>query len=339
MTSVLPVDHPPVKTPKTGVLLLNLGTPDGTTFAPMWRYLREFLSDKRVIEVPRPIWLPILYGPILTFRPRKSGKAYAEIWDQERGDSPLRLIAQDQAAALQERMPEVVVELGMRYGNPSTHDALQRLVDAGCQQILCAALYPQYAASTTATAYDQVFRSLMKMRWQPAVRTLPTYHDDPAYIDALAEDTMRQLGALDFEPERILTSYHGVPKSYLMKGDPYHCLCHKTTRLLADRLPKDAPRLEVTFQSRFGPAEWLKPYTDKTLEAHAKAGMKRVAVTMPGFSVDCLETLEEIGIGLKEEWHENGGTDFAALTCLNAEKPAIDLIETLVRRNLSGWVS
>ena len=337
MTSPLPADHPPVKAPKTGVLLLNLGTPDGTTFAPMWRYLRQFLSDKRVIEVPRAIWLPILYGPILTFRPRKSGKAYAEIWDQERGDSPLRLIAHDQAEALRARMPDVEIAVGMRYGNPSTDSAIQQLVDAGCQRILCAALYPQYAASTTATAYDQVFRRLMKMRWQPAVRTLPSYHDDPAFIDALAEDTLRQLNELDFEPERLLTSYHGVPKSYLMKGDPYHCLCHKTTRLLAERMPKDAPPLEVTFQSRFGPAEWLKPYTDKTLEAHAKAGMKRVAVTMPGFSVDCLETLEEIGIGLAEEWHENGGTDFAALSCLNASKPSIDLIETLVRRNLSGW--
>ena len=338
MTSPLPPEHPPVKSPKVGVLLLNLGTPDGTTFAPMWRYLRQFLSDKRVIEVPRALWLPILYGPILTFRPRKSGHAYAEIWDKERNDSPLRLISHDQAADLQARLPEVAVAVGMRYGNPSTQSALDQLIDAGCQKILCAALYPQYAASTSATAYDEVFRCLMKMRWQPAIRTLASYHDDPAYIDALAEDTLRQLEALDFEPERLLTSYHGVPKSYLLKGDPYHCLCHKTTRLLTARLPKDAPPLQVTFQSRFGPAEWLQPYTDKTLEAHAKAGMKRVAVTMPGFSVDCLETLEEIGIGLKEEWHDNGGTDFAALSCLNTSAPAMTLIETLVRRNLEGWL-
>lgn len=338
MTSPLPPEHPPVKSPKVGVLLLNLGTPDGTTFVPMWRYLRQFLSDNRVIEIPRALWLPILYGPILTFRPRKSGQAYAEIWDQERNDSPLRLISHDQAADLQARLPEVAVAVGMRYGNPSTQSALNQLIDAGCQKILCAALYPQYAASTSATAYDEVFRCLMKMRWQPAIRTLASYHDDPIYIDALAEDTLRQLEALDFEPERLLTSYHGVPKSYLLKGDPYHCLCHKTTRLLTARLPKDAPPLQVTFQSRFGPAEWLQPYTDKTLEAHAKAGMKRVAVTMPGFSVDCLETLEEIGMGLKEEWHDNGGTDFAALSCLNTSAPAMSLIETLVRRNLEGWL-
>ncbi len=333
----LPTDHPPIQAPKTGVVLLNLGTPDGTGFVAIWRYLREFLSDRRVIDVPRVLWLPILYGPILTFRPLKSGRAYAEIWDQKRGDSPLRLISLDQAEALRARLPEIEVAVGMRYGNPSTRSAVRHLIEAGCQRILCAALYPQYAASTTATAYDQVFRCLMDLRWQPAVRTLPSYHDDPAYIEALASDTLRQLEGLDFDPECLITSYHGVPKSYLKKGDPYHCLCHKTTRLLAEHLPKDAPPLEVTFQSRFGPAEWLQPYTDKTLEAHAISGMKRVAVTMPGFSVDCLETLEEVGIGLAEEWRVNGGTHFAALSCLNASEAAMDLIESLVRRNLAGW--
>ena len=334
----MPPNHPHIKKSKTGVVLLNLGTPDDTGFKSMWRYLREFLSDRRVIELPRILWLPILYGPILTFRPRKSGRAYAEIWDQERNDSPLRLISQDQAAALKARLPDVEIAVGMRYGNPSTQAAIQQLVEAGCQKILLAALYPQYAASTTATAYDQAFRCLMALRWQPAVRTLPSYHDDSAYIDALAQDTLRQLETLDFDPERLITSYHGVPKSYLLKGDPYHCFCHKTTRLLAQKLPKDTPPLEVTFQSRFGPAEWLQPYTDKTLKSHAKMGIKRIAVTMPGFSVDCLETLEEIGIGLAEEWYADGGSHFAALSCLNASEASIDLIETLVRRNLSGWL-
>ncbi|RYG94351.1 MAG: ferrochelatase, partial [Alphaproteobacteria bacterium] len=257
----LPSGHPPIRQPKIGVLLLNLGTPDGTDYWSMRRYLGEFLSDRRVIETSPLIWQPILQGIVLTTRPSKSGANYQRIWDQAENDSPLRVITKRQVKALQARMPEVIVEYGMRYGNPSTEAGVKALLDAGCQKILFAPLYPQYSATTTATANDKAFEALKKVRWQPSVRTLPSYFDTPEYIAALATSIQDGVAKLDFTPDIILTSYHGMPKQYLMAGDPYHCQCLKTTRLVREYLGWPTDKIRVTFQSRFGPTEWLQPYT------------------------------------------------------------------------------
>ncbi|MEP9389784.1 ferrochelatase [Mesorhizobium sp. KR9-304] len=340
-TGPLPAGHPPVKPRKTGVLLVNLGTPDGTDFKSMWRYLREFLSDPRVIELPRPIWYPILYGIVLTTRPKKSGANYARIWNREKDESPLRTYTRSQAeklAAAFGDLPQVVVEWGMRYGNPSTRSAVQQLADKGCDRILAFPLYPQYSATTTATANDQLFRALMKMRLAPAVRTVPPYYDEPVYIDALARSLQASLAKLDFEPEVVLASYHGIPKPYFEKGDPYHCHCQKTTRLLRERLGWDDKRLITTFQSRFGAQEWLQPYTDKTVERLAKEGVKSIAILNPGFSVDCIETLDEIGREVRDEFLHAGGTNFAHIPCLNDSPEGMEVIEILVRRELLGWI-
>lgn len=337
----LPEGHPPVANGKVGVLLINLGTPDGTSYWPMRRYLREFLSDKRVIEWSRWFWFPILYGIVLITRPKKSGKAYAEIWNRELDESPLRTITRSQSEKLAAAFAgddRIVVDWAMRYGQPSIEDKLKVLQAAGCERILVYPLYPQYSASTTATVNDKVFAALMKMRWQPALRTVPPYHDDPVYIDALAESIETTLKGLDFEPEMVLASYHGIPQSYFDKGDPYHCHCHKTTRLLRDRLGWDKDRLKITFQSRFGPEEWLQPYTDKTVEALAEGGVKRIAVINPGFVADCLETLEEIAGEAGEIFEEHGGEHFAHIPCLNDSEPGMRVLEAVVRRELSGWV-
>lgn len=339
--SPLPADHPGFKMGKIGVLLLNLGTPDATDYWSMRRYLKEFLSDPRVIETPKLIWWPILNGIILSVRPKRSGANYDKIWDREAGDSPLRVIARAQAEKLSQRMAgdeRIVVDFAMRYGNPSTKDRLQALKDQGCDRILLVPLYPQYSASTTATANDKAFDALKKMRWQPAVRTTPTYHDDEAYVAAIARSITDGIAKLDFEPQTVITSYHGVPRSYLDKGDPYHCFCHKTTRLVREKLGWAPEKLILTFQSRFGPAEWLQPYTDKTLEALPGKGIKNVAILTPGFSVDCLETLEEIAMEGKESFLEAGGENYAYIPCLNDSEPGMDVIETLVRRELSGWL-
>ena len=339
--SVLPAGHPPVPGKKIGVLLVNLGTPDGTDFKPMWRYLREFLSDKRVIELPRAIWYPILYGIVLTARPKKSGANYARIWNQERNESPLRTFTRSQGEKLAEALadlPHVVVEWGMRYGNPSTESAVRRLTEQGCDRILALPLYPQYSATTTATANDQLFRALMKLRHAPAVRSVPPYYDEPAYIDALAVSLEKSLAALPFKPELVIASYHGIPKPYFEKGDPYHCHCQKTTRLLRERLGWTGKQLMTTFQSRFGAQEWLQPYTDKTVEQLAKDGVKSIAVINPGFSVDCIETLDEIGREVREEFLHAGGEQFAHIPCLNDSAEGMAVIETLVRRELQGWV-
>ena len=337
----LPAGHKPVKAGKIGVLLVNLGTPDGTDFKSMWRYLREFLSDKRVIELPRAIWYPILYGIVLTTRPKKSGANYARIWNRERDESPLRTFTRAQneklASALTD-LPQVIVEWGMRYGNPSTASAVRRLTEQGCDRILTFPLYPQYSATTTATANDQLFRALMKLRHAPAVRTVPPYYDEPVYIDALASSIEKHLATLDFEPEVILASYHGIPKPYFEKGDPYHCHCQKTTRLLREKLGWDDRRLITTFQSRFGAQEWLQPYTDKTVEQLARDGIKSIAVVNPGFSVDCIETLDEIGREAAETFHHAGGKNFAHIPCLNDSTEGMAVIEMLVRRELSGWI-
>ncbi len=337
----LPDGHPRVAVGKTAVLLVNLGTPDATTYGAMRRYLSQFLSDKRVIEYPMWLWQPLLQGIILTVRPSKSGAAYKSIWNTERDESPLRTFTRAQAEGLADRMGRdgVVVDWAMRYGQPSIPERLQALQDQGCDRILVAPLYPQYSATTTATVVDEVSRYLLKSRWQPAIRTLPAFHDHPAYIDAIADGISDRIGQLDWEPEVVLLSFHGLPQSYFKKGDPYHCHCHKTARLVRERLGWSAERMRCTFQSRFGPAEWLQPYTDKTLEELAASGVKRVAVATPGFVSDCVETLEEMAIEGAETFLEAGGEAFDAIPCLNATDGAIAMLETLARQELGGWIN
>lgn len=338
----LPEGHPQVKIGKIGVLLVNLGTPDGTDYTSMRRYLKEFLSDKRVIEWPKVLWWPILHGIVLSVRPQKSGAAYDEIWNTELDESPLRTFTRNQSVQLGEMLGvdagKIVVDWGMRYGNPSIPSRLEALSAQGCDRILIFPLYPQYSAATTATVNDKAFEAMMNMRWQPALRTVPPYADDPVYIDALAQSIMDHLETLDWEPETIIASYHGIPQSYFRKGDPYHCQCHKTTRLLRERLGWDESKLMTCFQSRFGPEEWLQPYTDKTVEKFAKEGMKRLAVFNPGFVADCLETLEEIAGEAGEIFEEHGGEHFTHIPCLNDGEHGMRVIETLVRRELKGWV-
>ncbi|WP_420394683.1 ferrochelatase [Acuticoccus sp.] len=337
----LPDDHPEVRYGRIGVLLVNLGTPEATSYWPMRRYLKEFLSDRRVIEVPRILWWPLLNLVILTTRPGRSGKAYEEVWDRELDESPLKTVTRSQGEKLAAAFaadPHVQVDWAMRYGLPPIAERLDALQRKGCERILLVPLYPQYSAATTATVNDKAFDALKAMRWQPAIRTAPQYCDDPVYIDALARSLEAHLASLDFEPELVLTSYHGVPKEYLLKGDPYHCQCHKTTRLLRERLGWPQDRLLVTFQSRFGNAEWLKPYTDETVKALAHRGVKRLAVMTPGFVTDCLETLEEIGGENAEYFLEAGGERFSAVPCLNDTELGMHVIETVVRRELMGWL-
>ncbi len=337
----LPDGHPEVKIGKVGVLLVNLGTPDGHDKKNMRRYLGEFLSDPRVIEWPKALWYPILYGIVLNTRPKKSGAAYAEIWNTELDESPLRTITRDQSEKLAKalsRHPSLVVDWGMRYGNPSIESRLQALKEKGCERILVFPLYPQYSATTTATVNDKTFDALMKMRWMPAIRTVPAYHDDPVYIEALARSIENHIASLDFEPEKVIASYHGIPQSYFKKGDPYHCHCQKTSRLLNERLDWPEGKLITCFQSRFGPEEWLQPYTDKTVEELAKQGVENIAVFNPGFVADCLETLEEIAGEGEEIFHEAGGKNFTHIPCLNATDEGMAVIETIVRRELCGWL-
>lgn len=336
-----PENHPKVNFGKIGVLLVNLGTPDGHDKKNMRKYLKEFLSDRRVIETPRIIWWPLLNGIILNTRPKKSGALYASIWNNEMDESPLRTFTRSQSDQLSDRLSaheNLIIDWGMRYGNPSIESRLQALQKQGCERILIFPLYPQYAAATTATVNDKAYEALMKMRWMPALRSVPAYHDDPAYIEALAKSMTRHLEGLDFEPEHIVASYHGIPKSYFDKGDPYHCHCMKTSRLLQEHMGWTDGYLLTTFQSRFGPEEWLQPYTDKTVERLAEEGIKRLAVVNPGFAADCLETLEEINGEVREEFVDNGGELFAHIPCLNDDPEGMDLIETIVRRELQGWI-
>ncbi|MAY60690.1 MAG: ferrochelatase [Rhizobiales bacterium] len=338
--SPLPANHPPVKFGKVGVLLVNLGTPDGTDYKSMRRYLAEFLSDRRVIEVPRAIWYPLLHGIILNRRPQKVGKAYEEIWNHEAGESWLRTYTRNQSdkmSGLLGDLPNVVVDWAMRYGTPTIGSRIEALLKQGCEKIVLFPLYPQYAAATTATVNDHAFRKLMEMRWQPAVRTVPPYHDDPVYIDALARSIENHLASLDWEPELVIASFHGIPLSYFRKGDPYHCQCQKTARLLRERLGWSKDRLMLCFQSRFGREEWLQPYTDKTVEALAQNGTKRLAVFNPGFVSDCLETLEEIAGEAGEIFLHNGGEKFTHIPCLNDSDDGMRVLETVVRRELQGW--
>lgn len=337
----LPNDHPAIKSGKVGVLLVNLGTPDGTDYTSMRRYLKEFLTDRRVIEWSRLFWYPILFGIVLNTRPGKVGKAYETIWNKEQNESFLRTYTRSQAELMAETfavMPEVKVDWAMRYGQPSIASKMEALQKEGCERILVFPLYPQYAAATTATVNDKAFEALQKMRWQPALRTVPPYHDDPVYIDALANSINRHLTALDWEPEVVLASFHGIPQSYFMKGDPYHCQCLKTARLLREKLGWSKEKLQVTFQSRFGPEEWLQPYTDKTVEKLAQEGVKRIAVINPGFVSDCLETLEEIAEQAAESFHHNGGEKFTHIPCLNDTPDGMAVLEHVVHRELMGWV-
>ena len=334
----LPPADPSVASGKVGVLVVNLGTPDAPDAPSVKRYLKEFLSDKRVVEIPALLWQPILRGIILNVRPKKSAHAYSQVWTEH--GSPLAAITRAQAEGLQARLGDTVtVRWAMRYGNPAIGDQLQALMDAGCDRVLLAPLYPQYSGATTATVVDKAADKLREMRWQTSLRTLPPYHDDPAYITALAQDIGAQIDALDFEPEVLLLSFHGMPQRTLDLGDPYHCHCRKTARLLEDAMRRPGLRFVTAFQSRFGRAKWLEPATDVTLAELARGGARRLAVAMPGFSADCLETLEEIALQGRETFVEAGGEQFAALACLNTGSPGMAMLETIIRRELAGWIA
>ncbi|MBO9473205.1 ferrochelatase [Shimia sp. R10_1] len=339
-----PADHPKVARGKTGILLANLGTPDDYSYWPMRRYLNEFLSDKRVIDYPAWKWQPILQLIILTKRPFSSGEAYESIWDKERGESPLMVITKEQTAKIAETMKDrhgedVMVDFCMRYGNPSTISKVREMVAAGCERILFFPLYPQYAGATTATANDQFFRALMKEKWQPAARTVSAYFEHPAYIEALAQSVEKAYAAQDKRPELLVVSYHGMPKRYLQEGDPYHCQCQKTTRLLKERLGWQDTDLRTTFQSQFGPEDWLRPYTVEEVARIAKEeGKKSIAVIAPAFSADCIETLEEINEEIKESFEHAGGEEFLYIPCLNSDAGHINALCEIIDENLGGWV-
>ena len=329
-----PVDHPSVKHGRIGVLLINLGTPDAPEAASVRKYLAEFLSDPRVVEIPRVAWLPILYGIILRTRPKKSAHAYKQVWTEE--GSPLAAITRRQSAALQDRLGEdVIVDFAMRYGNPGIANSIENLIALGCERILVAPLYPQYCAATTATAMDAVYAALARMRRQPALRSLPPYHDDEVHLDALQASVERQIAALDFEPQRLLLSFHGMPQRTLELGDPYYCHCQKTARLLSEQL---SIQTDIAFQSRFGRAKWLEPATDKVLADYPRQGVTRIAIAAPGFSADCVETVEELGIRGRETFIASGGEAFARLECLNDSAEGMTMLEALVRRELAGWL-
>jgi len=323
--------------PATAVVVCNLGTPEAPTAAALRRYLAEFLSDRRVVEIPAVLWQPILRGLVLTTRPKKSAHAYRQIWTE--AGSPLAAITAEQANKLQTRLGgDATVAHAMRYGHPAIAGELQELVDARCERVLLAPLYPQYSGATTATAIDKAADALRALRWQPALRTLPPYYDDPLYLQALAKDLSAQLDALAFEPEVLLLSFHGMPERTLHLGDPYHCHCRKTARLLEDALARPKLRFVTTFQSRFGRAKWLEPATADALAEEARNGTKRLAVAAPGFSADCLETLEELAIRGRAQFLAAGGEQFVAFACLNAGEAGMDMLEALVRRELSGWI-
>ena len=335
-----PQAHPPAHG-RVGALLINLGTPDATDFWSIRRYLKEFLSDPRVIEIPKLVWWPILNLIILTTRPGRTGKKYAAIWDREHNESPLRVITRAQSEQLAARLAgndKIIVDWAMRYGTPSIESRLKSLQARGCDRILLVPLYPQYSATSTATACDKAFAALAKMRWQPAIRVAPAWHDDPAYIAAMAASIRQGLAGLDFEPDIIVASFHGLPQANLLKGDPYYCQCVKSGRLIREALGLTEDRFLTTFQSRFGAQKWLQPYTDETIKALAARGVKKIAVATPGFVADCLETIEEIGIENAHFFVENGGEKFARIDCLNASPGGMDVIEALTRRELMGWV-
>jgi protoporphyrin/coproporphyrin ferrochelatase len=330
----------PVAPSRIGVLLTNLGTPDGTGYGAIRRYLSEFLSDRRIIEISPALWQPILQGPVLALRPRRSGAAYRRIWHTERDESPLRTHTRAQGEALAERLATdgVAVEWAMRYGRPSIASGIERLLGRGCTRILLLPLYPQYSATTTATANDQAFRTLMRLRNQPAVRTVPPFPDHPLYIAALARSVRETLAGLSFVPQRIVASFHGLPRDYVERGDPYAEECGRTLAALRRALDMDAETMPLTYQSRFGPARWLDPATAPLVAGLPAQGITRVAVIMPGFMADCIETLDEIGNEVRADFTAAGGTDFALVPCLNASPATIDLLEGLAREELAGWL-
>lgn len=333
----LPLDHPALPARRTGVLLVNLGTPEAPTPAAVRRYLAEFLSDRRVVDYPRLLWLPLLHGVILNIRPARSAEAYARIWTD--GGSPLRVHAERAAAALGEKLgTRAIVDFAMRYGERSIAARIKALQDEGCDRIVVIPLYPQHSRSTTASVGDAVFEALRPLVWQPAIRMAAAYHDHPAYIEALAASTRDSLGALSWAPERIILSFHGTPKRHLTEGDPYHCHCLKTARLLRAAMGWSEAFAPVAFQSRFGREEWLGPATDDMIASAARGGVRRLAVVTPGFLADCLETLDEIAIGGRERFLEHGGAEFAALPCLNDSPYMSALLETLVEREAAGWL-
>ncbi len=324
--------HPIVSFGKTGVLIVNLGTPDSTNWWDIRKYLREFLSDRRVIEVNPIIWQIILNLFILTFRPSKTAHAYKKIWKTDTNESPLLFFTRSQAAKLSDKIgnEKIIVDFAMRYGNPSIKSRLNKLKEEGCENVVVLPLYPQYAAATTATVCDEVYRSLMKMRWQPSLQIVPHYESEPMYIDALVHSIEKKIGEISWKPDLIISSYHGIPKSYFDKGDPYQCYCQKTTRLIREKFNKI--EIKTTFQSRFGPQEWLTPYTDKTIEDLPKEGVKNLLVICPGFASDCVETLEEINIQGRETFIENGGKNFDLIPCLNDDAKHIDLFHKIIKK-------
>jgi ferrochelatase len=330
----LVLDHPDIKYGKTGVLLVNLGTPDSTNWLDIRKYLKEFLSDRRVIEVNPVIWQIILNLFILTFRPSKTAKAYKEIWMKEQNISPLLYYTQQQTKKVSKVLENenLIIDFAMRYGNPSIKSKILKLHEHGCESLVILPLYPQYAAATTATVCDEVYRTLMKMRWQPSLKIIPHYESDPLYIDALVNSINKKISEINWKPDLIIASYHGIPKKYFDKGDPYHCYCHKTSRLISEKFK--SVEIKTTFQSRFGPQEWLRPYTDKTLEALPKEGKKNVLLISPGFSSDCVETLEEILIQGKESFINSGGENFDMVPCLNDNDDHILMINTLIKKNI-----
>ncbi len=340
-----PEDHPAVKPARVGVLIANLGTPDDTGYWSMRRYLSEFLSDKRVVDYPAWKWQPILQGIILSKRPFTSGAAYRSIWNTDADESPLMTITRQQTDAIRAQMADrygddVIVDFCMRYGNPSTPSKVREMVEAGCTKILFFPLYPHYAGPTSATANDQFFRALMKETWQPTARIVDPYFEDPAYIDALAQSIERAYAAADARPQKLICSYHGVPERYLREGDPYHCQCQKTTRLLRERLGWAETEIMTTFQSKFGPEEWLKPYTVEEVARLAREdGITNIAVCAPAFSADCIETLEEINEEIKESFEEAGGTSFTYVPCLNDDPAHIAALCGVIDANLAGWVN
>lgn len=338
-----PSDHPAVPQARVGVLLANLGTPDHYDYWSMRRYLNEFLSDRRVIDYSPWKWQPLLQLVILTKRPFTSGAAYKSIWNEEQNESPLMTITKAQTAAIEAEVKarygdDVIVDFCMRYGNPSTRSKVQQMIEAGCQKILFFPLYPQYAGATSATANDAFFAALSKEKWQPASRTVVPYFDRPSYIEALAQSIERAYAAADEKPQLLVCSYHGVPTRYLMEGDPYHCQCQKTTRLLKERLGWDDTQIITTFQSRFGPEEWLQPYTVEEVARQAKAGNRNIAVCAPAFSADCIETLEEINEEIRESFEEAGGERFTYIPCLNDDAAHVSALVEVIEENLQGWV-
>jgi len=339
--SELPPGHPPIPKSKTGLLIINLGTPEATDVRSMRTYLKEFLSDRRVIEINPVLWWFVLNGVILNIRPKKSGHAYEKIWNREKNESPLKTFTRAQSEKLSAALGSgdtLVVDWAMRYGKPSIAERLNTLKQQGCDKIVLFPLYPQYSAATTATALDSAYETLQAMRWQPAIRTVPPYFDSPAYIDAIAASLKTHMAGLKWKPDRILIAFHGLPREYLDKGDPYHCHCQKTARLVREKLGLSKDFAQIVFQSRFGKAEWLKPYAQDTVEELPKQGVKNLLMISPGFSSDCVETLEELAIGLKETFQEHGGQNFSVVPCLNDSPNSIAMLKRIVKQELQGWL-